>query len=65
MKKEEVNFECFRKKRVGKEEMIQHPKVQREQVGKAPRLGHRSWQEKTATCCATNWVPSRFLMNGH
>ena len=43
--------------------MIQHPRVQPEQVGKAPRFGCRSsWPQETATCWATSWVPRGFLM---
>lgn len=43
--------------------MIQHPRVQPEQDGKAQDLAvRRSWPQATATCWATSWVPSGFLM---
>lgn len=32
--------------------MIQHPRVQPEQVGKAPAFGHKSQPEETATLFA-------------
>lgn len=52
-----------RREQVRRDLVIQHPRVQPEQVGKAPRLGHRrSWPEETATCCVTSWILSKFLM---
>lgn len=52
-----------RREQVRRDLVIQHPRVQPEQVGRAPRLGHRrSWPEETATCCVTSWIPSKCLM---
>lgn len=42
---------------------MQHTRVQPDQV--EIRLEEKQLARGNATCCATGWVPSKFLMNGH